>query len=209
VPLSVYAPDRDASEEAASILLPYFEAVQDTFVESMEDREEIVRKGTSKARRSKLLVSEDAHDTRRHFAMTNTKTLAVVCAPEMADLPEPTIVGILAHEFGHVLDFGYPGSFSWPRSSGGRAYWVGTTPRDKADAWRKVYGKDGAKSRNEHDDVLPSANWMRAWEDRSDDELEWAADAICYLVTHKRIGYAGPCLLQQIGSGNKRPSGLR
>lgn len=207
--LSCYTPSRDASEEAASILLPYFEAVRDSFVESMEEHERMVDRGTSRARRAKLLVSDEAHDAHRHFAMTNTRTLAVVCAPEMADMPEPTIVGILAHEFGHVLDFGYPGAFSWPRASGGRVFWVGERPRDKADAWRKVYGKDGAKSRNEHDDVLPCANWMRAWEDRDADEVEWAADAICYLVTRKRIGYAGPCLLQEVGSSKKRPTGLR
>jgi hypothetical protein len=208
VALSAHAEPRDYETEA-SILLPYFEAVQDTFVESMEKSDRLVRRGTSRARKSKLLLSDAAHDTHRHFAMTNTTTLAIVCAPEMADLPEPTIVGILAHEFGHVLDFGYPGSFSWPRFGAGRAYWVGESPRDKAEAWRKVYGKDGAKSRNEYDDVLPCANWMRVWEDRSDDEIEWAADAICYLITGKRIGYSGPCLLQEIERGKRRPKGLR
>jgi hypothetical protein len=196
-------------EEAASILVPYFDAVRDTFVEKMEGRDGLVKKGSCRARKSRLIVSDDAHDTRRHFAMTHTESLAIVCAPVMVDLPEPTLVGILAHEFGHVIDFGYPGSFSWPRFGPGQAVWIGQSPRDKANAWRAVYGKHGATSRNEHDDVLPCGNWMRAWEDRSDDEVEWAADAICFYVTGKRVGYAGPCLLQRIGSGKPRPRGLR
>lgn len=208
--MHAYAPELGYGEEAASILQPYFDAVRDRFVEKMEDRRRgLVRSGTCRARKTRLIVSEEAHDKPRHFAMTHTQSLAIVCAPEMVDLPEPTIVGIIAHEFGHVLDYGYPGSFSWPRFGPGEAVWVGESPRDKANAWRAVYGRHGSVSRNENDDVLPCANWMRAWEDRSDDEIEWAADAICFYVIDKRIGYAGPCLLQQIGGGKARPKGLR
>lgn len=195
-----------SDEMSASVITPYFEATRDVMVAAFEEQFGDGRR--SRIRKARLIVDDAAHDTRRHFAMTHTESLAIVVAPQMADLNERIIVGILAHEFGHVADYAYPGAFAWPRGGPGAAHWIGGEPSERAAAWRLVFGRARAKSVTERDDDLPSANWMRAWEDRSDDEVEWAADAIAELLTGRVIGYAGPCMLQQIG-GWKRPRGLR
>lgn len=196
-----------ADEMSASVITPYFEATRDVMVAAFEDQYGDGKR--SRIRKARLVVDPAAHDFRRHFAMTHTESLAIVVAPQMADLPERIIVGILAHEFGHVADFAYPGAFLWPRGGPGAARWMGDTPADRAQAWRKVFGRQRARSVTERDDDLPSANWMRAWEDRSSDEVEWSADGIAELLTGRVIGYAGPCVLQQIGGGRLRPRGLR
>lgn len=197
----------DECEMSASVLTPYFEACRDLAVENMHKACGI-RPSACLVRKARLIVDPHAGGG-RHYAMTHTESLSVHVAPDMVDLPEPTILGLFAHEFGHVADYAYPGSFVWAEESSADTHWIGTEPADKARAWRRFYGRSRATSRSESDDALPCANWMRAWEDRSDDEIEWTADAIALFLLETRVGYAGPCLLQTLGGGRPRPRGLR
>jgi hypothetical protein len=87
--------------EARLILEPYYEALQAQFAEAGFDRVE----GT------KLRCSEDMHDTPRHFAGCATDGSVIYVAPQLVELPESTVLGILAHELGHAADFLYPAEF--------------------------------------------------------------------------------------------------
>lgn len=49
-----------------------------------------------------------AHDGGRHFAYCKDgDPLAIAFAPEAEDLPETNVLGLMAHEFGHAIDFRY------------------------------------------------------------------------------------------------------
>lgn len=90
-----------SSEEAFSILEPYFEAV----------RAEFLSAGFSKCKQTRLQIDEAMHDTPRHFAACRTDGLMILLAPEFAEQQESFVLGIAAHEFGHAVDGLYPGEF--------------------------------------------------------------------------------------------------
>lgn len=194
-------------EVEATILEPHFDAVRDVFASFVPPGE---AERLHRLDKVKFVIDPGAHDTDRHFAATRTDGLLMTYAPEFVDLPLDTMVAILSHEFGHAVDMLYPGAWTWPFDKAGSSHWIGESPNAKATAWRAAFGSKRAKSRTASDDEAPAANWMRAWEDRSGDSIEWAADGICEAVTGKRPRYCGPCMLQSFKNcGVARPAGLR
>lgn len=170
---------RDANEFAASILKPHFDAVRDVFA-SFRPEPSIK---LDRLVRVKLLVDPEIHDSVRHFAACRDDGQHILLAPEAADLPVDTLVAILSHEFGHAADFSYPGAWRLEQ-------------RYKPATWKPIAGRHaGAK--------------MRVWQDRTVDQVEWTADAICFTILGKQIGYCGPCVLQCFSGGRPRPKGLR
>jgi len=127
------------------------------------------------------------HDSPRHFAACDESGRTILCAPEMAELPEQVIIAIFGHELGHAVDFLYPGEW--------------------------VLGADGEparrRTREQTADDAQWERWLRAWQTRDDDVVELTADAIAHHVVGARIGYVGPCLLQCFDRGEARPVGLR
>jgi hypothetical protein len=109
----------------------------------------------------------------------------LIVAPEMADLPSETVLAILAHELGHAVDFLYPGEFA--------------------------LGKDRKVMRRDLDGVddQQRQRWVRGWQKRDDDAVEFTADGIAELVYGIPIGYCGPCKIQCFDRGQARPAGLR
>lgn len=164
------------NEEALGILSPYAEATREAFLEE----------GFDKVRRVEFSVSRAMHDTPRHFAACETSGRRILVAPELAELDEQFVRGIIAHEFGHAVDFLYPAEFAL---GGGRA---GLTRRLR-----------------ERETDTQWIRFSKEWDKRSDDVVEQTADRIAELVWRKPIGYAGPCLLQNFEAGARRPEGLR
>jgi hypothetical protein len=160
-------------DEAHGILQPFFESVRDLYVEEFPLVEHV-----------ELYVARDAHDTPRHFAGCSETGKKIVAAPEMVELPHPFVLGILAHELGHSVDFLYPGEFALGRG--------GVIRRERAAV------TDGQWTR-----------WFKAWEERDPDVVEQTADQIAERVWGLPIGYAGPCKLQNFRTGEARPQGLR
>jgi hypothetical protein len=161
--------------DAFLVLEPYFAAMQEVFRES----------GLVEVERTKLYCAPWIHDTPRHFAACRDDGLAIIVAPELAELPEPTVVAIFGHELGHAVDYLYPAQF--------------------------VLGKERdvlRRARADGED-LQWARWVKAWEKRDTDVVEQTADGIAELVTGARIGYLGPCQLQSFNRGQARPQGLR
>lgn len=170
-------------EDVRTIIEPYFRVVQAEFVAFECDRW-----GDSRVAKTRLKCSEEAHDTPRHFAGCLDDGSMIVVAPNAVDLPERTLLGILAHEFGHALDFCRPAELAVdPLAFEARVRRLPTSPKKER--------------------VL--ANRYRQWSARDDDAVERHADAIAELVTGASIGYAGPCSLQTLGQHAKRPLGLR
>lgn len=181
-------------DEAILILEPLFLAVQETFV-AYEKREF----GSSRLRRTRLECLPGAHDQGslpdgspaiRHFAGCRDDGRVIVTAPEIVELPEEMVLAILSHEFGHAMDFAYPGDYI------------------VADGFlvRRPLGHRGDDDRTDRAAVAV----MRQWTSRGDDQIEGTADAIAETVTGKKIGYVGPCLLQSFRGGMRpRPAGLR
>jgi len=166
------------TEEAASIVAPCFDAVRDVFVAH------VLEPGVKldRLRRTKLLIDSGAHDSERHFAGCRTDGRQIELAPQAADLPLETLTAILAHEFGHAADFSYPAQFR-------------LVARYQAAQWRALPDRGAPRK-------------VAAWQDRSDDQIEWTADAIAYLVTGRQVGYCGPCMVQ-CWNGVDRPRDLR
>lgn len=162
-------------EEAFLVLEPYWVAMRDRFTES----------GYSRCREARLYVAPWMHDTHRHFAATTEDGQCMILAPEMAELPEDTVLAICAHEFGHAVDFLYPGEF--------------------------VLGHDRDAVRRGREGMTDGqwTRWRKDWEGRDQDVIEFTADGIAQLVTGHRIGYTGPCLVQAFDRGRARPQGLR
>lgn len=173
-------------DESLAILDPFFEAVREVFIES-----EMSLLGQSKMRRVRPECAPWVHDTARHFAGATEDGRTILVTPELAELPEPTVVAILAHEFGHAMDFAYPAMFSW--SPDGLVY--------RAAAERVAVA--------EKLQTQAATAAMRQWRDRDADTVERMADAIAERVTGRPIGYSGPCMLQTLGGGVPRPAGLR
>jgi len=163
-------------DEALEILEPYFVAMREVFVGEA---------GLKLCRRTRLYVAPWLHDSPRHFAACRDDGLVALVAPELAELPEPTVVAIFAHELGHASDYLYPGEFA--------------------------LDGDGQCVRRSRDSVDESQwiRWMKAWDRRDDDLVEQMADAIAEWATGSRIGYCGPCQLQAFNRGEARPQGLR
>jgi hypothetical protein len=170
--------DVATDEMAATVLAPYFDAVRDVF----SAHEPAPGEALDKLSDTNFIVDARMHDSDRHFAGCRQDGLLILLAPESVELPEDTLVAILAHEFGHASDYAYPGR------------WL--PERDEPAMWLSDPSSKEAK------------RWMKAWPRRSDDQVEWGADSIAQAVTGRKIGYCGPCLLQ-CWEGKDRPGGLR
>lgn len=142
------------------------------------------RDSLRRLRRTRMVVDPTVHDSLRHYAACRDDGLLILVAPEAVDLPVDNLAAIFAHELGHAADFAYP------------AQWVTLGPGDEA-IWI-----------GDRDDKI-ARKWRRLWEQRSDDQVEWAADAIASEVTGVEIQYCGDCMLQCFSGGKSRPSGLR
>lgn len=142
--------------------------------------------GFERVCRTRLYCAPWVHDSPRHFAACREDGLAVIVAPELAEKDERMVLAILAHELGHATDYLYPGEFV-------------LGPGRKAR--RRVQAEFGDDQR--------WIRWLKSWEDRDDDTVEFVADAIAELATGMPIGYVGPCKLQSFARGQARPQGLR
>lgn len=172
-------PALDEEAMAAIIIAPSFDAVRDVYVDFHG------RLGaTSDFGEVSMRINPARHDTERHFAACSVNGKLIEIAPEGADLPLETLTAILCHEFGHASDFLNPGRWEF-------------VSREKPAKW---VSKDASPEKRKA--------VQRRWMNRSDDEIEWWADAIAYAVTGRRVGYCGPCLLQCF-DGSLRPKGLR
>ncbi len=160
------------------MLSPYFEEAKKLYIEA----------GLTLVKQTRLVCSRELHDTPRHFAGTTEDGSEVAVAPEMVELEEALVVGIMAHELGHAVDFLYPGEFV-----------IGVEHGDETIVRRR------------RDDVSDKqwARWMRGWESRSSDVVEKTADLIAGAVWGTPIGYVGPCMLESFDGGIPRPKGLR
>ena len=162
-------------DEALDILLPYFEVQQ----------EEFVSEGFGRTAQTRPHCAPWLHDSPRHFAACRDDGLVILVAPELCELPEPMVMGIIGHELGHATDFLYPAEFCLDSAA--------TCVR---------------RDRKRIDDVQ-WARFVKAWEQRDDDMVEQMADGICEYATGRSIGYLGPCQLQVFDRGSARPQGLR
>jgi hypothetical protein len=171
-----------ALEIAAAVLQPHFDAVRDAFLAYRADAD---HEGFVKLKKTKFVVDPKIRDSIRHFAACRDDGLLILFAPECVDLPDTTLVPIVAHELGHALDHLYPAE--WMQGAGpGKARWIG----DRGDS------KMGRR-------------WKRLWRERSRDQIEWTADGIAETVTGQKLGYCGACMLQCFNAGVERPAGLR
>lgn len=162
-------------EEAYVVLEPYFEVI----------REEYLAAGLSKTKRVRLYVAPAMHDTARHYGACRDDGSAILLAPELAEMPDPIVLAIMAHEFGHASDFLYPGEF--------------------------VLGKEGPAERRLASAAPDKqwSKWLKSWHKRGDDVVELTADAIAHRVMGVPYGYQGPCQLQSFNAIQARPMGLR
>lgn len=156
------------------MLDPYFEAVRARYIE----------RGLERCRKTKLWCAPWVHDTPRHFAACTDDGEQIYAAPDLADLPDQTVLAIFAHEFGHATDFLYPAEFQ-----------LGRAGADRRDF--SVVSEKQVRA------------WITGWNQRDADLVEQSADAIAEFVLGMRIGYAGPCQLQCFNRGVARPAGLR
>lgn len=162
-------------DEAVAIIMPYWQEIVERFEESGYDEPGTI---------NSFILTDEVHDNCRHFAATRMDGKVVYVAPDLVHMPSETIIGILAHEAGHVVDLQCPG-FYWYRQ--GKLMVADELP---SKGLRKV---------------------IKAWNDRGDDEVERVADEIAYKAVGIRIGYVGSpgCLVQALGRGVERPKGLR
>jgi len=151
-----------------------------------ELREQFIAAGMPKLKKCRFVVEPERHDTPRHFAACHSNGLLVEFAPQMADMDADVVRAIMAHELGHAADHAYPGYWMPGPKRADAAVWVGAAV--DSPEWNK---------------------WHRLWQQRDDDQVELAADAIALAVTGHRINYAGKCLVQTFGRGVARPLGLR
>jgi len=175
-------------EEALLVAEPFFLAVKEKFVAWEKGTY-----GSSRTRRVRLECDSVLHleegciggePAFRHFAACSEDGDLIVMAPELVELPESTLLGIMTHEFGHALDFGRPAHFGFDGE--------------------RVVMQDPAKMSDRRRVAA-----MRWWRDRGPDVVEQMADRIAEVVTGRTIGYTGPCMLQTIGGKVRRPAALR
>jgi hypothetical protein len=167
-----------SNEEAHAILEPYFIVARRLFTEYCEG----IGLGDA-VKSTKFECRPEIHDSERHYAATTLDGRKVLVAPELAELPEDTVAAIFAHEFGHVLDHLYPACFVCVEDE---LVFLGEVPE------------------GEHSDQTRLAR-MKQWEGRDDHIVEVTADQIAEQVTGSRIGYSGPCMLQGLNRGVRRP----
>lgn len=174
-------------ESAYVVLEPYFEATKESFLTFCEGKK--LGSAVSKVR---FEVSSVVRDSDRHFAATTTDGKKVVAAPDLADCTEDIVIGIMAHEFGHVVDHLYPARFFLEEDESKLIFFGDDTydPEDPRTSQQRVAR-------------------MRRWENRSDYEVERTADLIVEQVLGHCIGYVGPCMLQSLSRGVPRPKKLR
>jgi hypothetical protein len=173
-------------EETRAVIEPYFDAVRERFVEH----------GLKRASRTKLDVSQRVHDSERHFAATRDDGMLVIVSPELGDLPEDQVVGILAHELGHAVDFLYPARFQMAM--------------DELMDWPSASWSEAARLAKAEVDDKAVFNRVKQWEKREHDLVERTADAVASLVFGRPIRYVGRCVLQSFERGvSPRPIGLR
>jgi len=169
-------------EEAEAVIEPYFLAVRDVFVGN----------GATKCKRVTLEIAPWIHDSPRHFAATEESGKLMVVSPEFAELPEDTVIAILSHEFGHAVDFLYPGEYMLVDD--GELVKMPRVPPGKLD----LKGTQASVARS------------RSWRDRDKDTIERTVDSIAEMFTGHLIGYCGPCELQCFDRGHRpRRPGLR
>ena len=125
-------------------------------------------------------------DKPRHFAACRTDGELIVLAGELALQPVKTMTAIIAHEFGHAVDFLYPGSFLIQPSG------------------QLLIRRAGVRS----NDALPR-QVMDHWDRRGSDAIERTADLIAEQIMNIRIGYCGPCNLQTVLLGTSDERGCR
>ena len=153
-----------------------------------------LRAGADKVSVTKLKVEDWVRDKPRHFAACRTDGSTILLSSELALLPSKNMGAIIAHEFGHAMDYLYPGCFLLTRQG---------TLDVRASGRRSNQG-------------IPKERYAY-WENRSDDAVEATADAIAERVLGVKIGYCGPCNLQTLligaaderGCTRPRPTGLR
>lgn len=163
--------------DALAILDPFFVALRDEYVAAAAN--------IGRLKRTQLYCAPWVHDSPRHFGACREDGLAIVIAPELAELSTDLVLGILGHELGHALDYLYPGEFA-------------PGPEDRAQRRIRASFDDGQWAR-----------WITSWEARDADSVERMADQIAYWATGSSIGYLGPCMLQAFERGAARPQGLR
>jgi hypothetical protein len=169
-------------EEAEAVIEPYFLAVQETFVKA----------GAERCKKVRFEVAPWIHDSARHFAACEDTGRRMVVAPEIAELPEETLLAILSHEFGHATDFLYPAEFVLIDDGE-----LVRLPRVPA----KLINKKAEQA---------NLARMNAWQRRDSDSIERTADAIAERYTGHLVGYCGPCELQCFDRGRRpRRKGLR
>lgn len=136
---------------------------------------------------SRIVFTDEVRDSCRHFAAMRMDGKLLYLSPEIVEMPEETILGIMAHEAGHAVDLQNPGIY-WFR----RQALLVSEPLDRLTS-REL------------------KKLMDAWHDRSDEEVERVADALAEQAMGLRMGYVGKpgCLVQALGRGKKRPPGLR
>jgi hypothetical protein len=175
-------------ESALAIIEPYFIAIQERFVDY-----EVAVLPEARMKRVRLECSGLMHDSPRHFAAAAETGQLIVVAPHLAELPEETVLAIVAHEFGHAMDFSYPALYSL--SDDGRLL-----ARPEASI--------GDVEPNQRTDQARVAR-MRQWRDRDEHAVEVTADKIAEEVMGRSIGYAGPCELQAFDRGVPRQRSIR
>lgn len=174
-------------EASYAVLEPYFSVTRERFVQFCQDR----GLGTALLR-TRFEVSDVVRDSDRHFAATTTDGKKVVAAPDLADCTEDIVIGIMAHEFGHVIDHLYPARFFLEDGESKLVFFGDDIydPEDPRTAQHRVAR-------------------MRRWESRSEYEVERTADLLVEQVLGHTIGYVGPCMLQSLSRGVPRPRNLK
>lgn len=110
--------------QARLILEPYYVELQEQFIQA----------GFDKVRVTKLRCSWEMHDSPRHFAGCLQDGTIIYAAPELIQMPESTVLGILAHELGHAVDFLYP---ACAVLRGDHVVFVGDPDKERIRGWKK------------------------------------------------------------------------
>jgi hypothetical protein len=173
----------DDLELAAAVLEPHFDAVRDVFSDFCPNEGDV---SLSKLRKVKLIVDSSVRDSPRHYAACRTDGKYIILAPQAAELPLEQLVAIISHEFGHAADFSYPACWVTPERGDEQAIWIGDREEDRY-----------------------TRKWFKLWNQRSDEQVEIAADSIAYTITGMPITYCGPCMIQCFSGTMSRPKGLR
>lgn len=178
----------DRDEIAATVLTPYFDAVRDTFASFSPERGVVL----AKAKKVRFVIDQKIRNSPRHYAATRDDGLHMWYAPEMVEtLSDDEVVAIVSHEFGHAMDFLYPGRWIQPGDGPCKAQWISDSDENT---------KAGRR-------------WKSIWHKRNADQIEWAADGIAEAVTGRQVRYSGKCIIQCFDCGGRksilRPMGLR